>query len=51
MVQAAAAIGDFMLILMGSALRVGAGIAGAGLIGMSAVGGVAFVARRRRRMR
>lgn len=40
------AISDFMLILLTSALWVGAGAAGLGLLMLGVVGGVAFVAHR-----
>ncbi len=51
MVQAFAAIADFMLILLSSALWVGAGIVGAGLLGLGALGGVFLAARRWWRLR
>ena len=51
MVQATAAIGDFMLILAGQALWVGGGIFGAGLLGVGAIGGAYVAARRWRRPR
>ena len=51
MVQAFAAIADFMLILLSSALYVGAGIVGAGLIGIGALGGVFLMARHWWRLR
>ncbi len=51
MVQATAAIADFMLMLLGSALWVGGGIVGAGAAGLGAVGGAAWWVRRRRRRR
>lgn len=46
MMHATAAIGDFMLILMTSALWVGAGLLGAGLLCCGAVGGLALAVRR-----
>ena len=46
MVQATTAIGDFMLILVTSALWVGAGMLGAGLVCCGALGGVALAVRR-----
>lgn len=49
MVHATAAIGDFMLILLGSALWVGGGIVATGLVGLGAVGGLACAIRRWRR--
>ena len=51
MVQAFAAIADFMLILLSSALWVGAAIVGAGLLGIGAIGGCFLMARRWRRLR
>ena len=51
MVQAFAAIADFMVILLGSALWVGAGIVGIGALGLGAVGGAFLVARRWWRLR
>ena len=51
MVQATTAIGDFMLILMTSALWVGAGILGAGTLCCGALGGLALAMRRWRRLR
>ncbi|WP_404713529.1 hypothetical protein [Sphingomonas sp. MMS24-J13] len=51
MLHAFAAIADFMLILLTSALWVGAGIVGAGLIGLGAVGGAFLMARRWWRLR
>jgi hypothetical protein len=51
MVHAFAAIADFMLILISSALYVGAGIVGVGLLGIGAVSGVFLVARRLWRLR
>jgi len=46
MIQATAAIGDFMLMLVGASLWVGAGIVGTGLLAIGALGGLAFAARR-----
>lgn len=46
MVHAFAAIADFMLILVSSALWVGAGIVGTGLVGLAVIGGAFLVARR-----
>jgi hypothetical protein len=46
MVQAVAAIADFMGILLMSALWVGAGIVGVGALGLGALGGAFLVARR-----
>lgn len=40
------AISDFMLILMTSALWVGAAVLGLGLVGLSAVGGLFVTVRR-----
>jgi hypothetical protein len=40
------AISDFMLILLTSALWVGAGMLGAGLIGVGALGGMAIALKR-----
>ncbi|UAK26174.1 hypothetical protein [Sphingomonas nostoxanthinifaciens] len=51
MVHATAAIGDFMLILISSALWVGGGLVGAGLLGLGALGGLAFAFRRWWRVR
>ena len=51
MVHAFAAIADFMLILISSALYVGAGIVGVGLLGLGAVGGAFLVVRRLWRLR
>jgi hypothetical protein len=45
MVGGVLAIGDFMLMLVTSALWVAGGIACAGLVGLSAVGGLAIAAR------
>ena len=45
------ALGDFMLILIGAAMWIGAGIAGVGLLGLGAIGGAAFAIRRHRRER
>jgi hypothetical protein len=51
MVHAFAAIADFMLILLTSALWVAGGIVGIGVLGLGAVGGVFLMARRWWRLR
>lgn len=51
MVRAFTAIADFMLILLSSAMWVGAGIVGAGLLALCTVGGAFLAARRWWRLR
>jgi len=51
MVHLTLAIGDFLLILLGSALWIGGGIVLGGVLGLGAIGGIFFAVRKRRRLR